>query len=35
VSQLPLVPWGGSDRDLYLRVAMESVSGRHIHHRED
>ena len=35
LSQLPLVPWGGSDRDLYLRVAMESVSGRHIHHHKD
>jgi len=31
---LPLLPWGGPDRDLYLRVAIESVSGRHIHHRE-
>ena len=34
LGHLPLLPWGGPDRDLYLRVAMESVSGRHIHHRE-
>jgi uncharacterized protein len=34
LAHLPLLPWGGPDRDLYLRVAMESVSGRHIHHRE-
>jgi len=34
LEHLPLLPWGGSDRDLYLRVAMESVTGRHIHHRE-
>jgi len=34
LGHLPLLPWGGSDRDLYLRVAMERVSGRHIHHRE-
>ena len=33
LDHLPLLPWGDSDRDLYLRVAMESVSGRHIHHR--
>ncbi len=33
LERLPLLPWGGSDRDLYLRIAMESVSGRHIHHR--
>ena len=33
LEQLPLLPWGGADRDLYLRVSMESVSGRHIHHR--
>ena len=33
LDHLPLLPWGGSERDLYLRVAMESVSGRHIHHR--
>ena len=32
--RLPLLPWGGPDRDTYLRVAMESISGRHIHHRE-
>jgi len=34
LSRLPLLPWGGSERDSYLRVAMESVSGRHVHHRE-
>ena len=34
LGHLPLLPWGGPDRDLYLRVAIESVSGRHIHHRE-
>jgi nitroimidazol reductase NimA-like FMN-containing flavoprotein (pyridoxamine 5'-phosphate oxidase superfamily) len=33
LAHVPLLPWGGSDRDLYLRVAMESVSGRQIHHR--
>jgi uncharacterized protein len=33
--RLPLLPWGGTDRDTYLRVAMESVSGRRIHHRQD
>jgi uncharacterized protein len=33
LAHLPLLPWGGSDRDLYLRIAMESVSGREIHHR--
>ena len=33
--RLPLLPWGGSDRDRFLRVAMESISGRHIHHREN
>ncbi len=33
LDHLPLLPWGDSERDLYLRVAMESVSGRHIHHR--
>jgi uncharacterized protein len=33
LGHLPLLPWGGPDRDLYLRVAIESVSGRHIHHR--
>jgi len=35
LDHLPLLPWGGPDRDLYLRVAMESVSGRDIHHRAD
>ncbi len=34
LAHLPLLPWGDSDRDLYLRVAMESVTGRHIHHRQ-
>ena len=33
LERLPLLPWDGPDRDLYLRIAMESVSGRHIHHR--
>ena len=33
LDHLPLLPWGGTDRDLYLRVSMESVTGRHIHHR--
>lgn len=33
LDRLPLLPWGGADRDLFLRVSMESVSGRHIHHR--
>jgi hypothetical protein len=32
LERLPLLPWGGPDRDLYLRIAMDSVSGRHIHH---
>ncbi len=35
LQRMPLLPWGGIDRDTYLRVAMESISGRHIHHRED
>jgi uncharacterized protein len=35
LGHLPLLPWGGPDRDTYLRVAMESVSGRHVHHRQD
>ncbi len=34
LSHLPLLPWGGSDRDVYLRIALERVSGRHIHHRD-
>jgi uncharacterized protein len=33
LGRLPLLPWGGTDRDLFLRIAMELVSGRHIHHR--
>jgi nitroimidazol reductase NimA-like FMN-containing flavoprotein (pyridoxamine 5'-phosphate oxidase superfamily) len=33
LEHLPLLPWGDSERDLYLRVSMESVSGRHLHHR--
>jgi len=33
LERLPLLSWGGPDRDLYLWIAMESVSGRHIHHR--
>ncbi len=33
LAHLPLLPWGGSDRDLYLRVPIESLSGRRIHHR--
>ncbi len=33
LERLPLLPWGGPDRDLHLRIAMDSVSGRHIHHR--
>lgn len=34
LAHLPLLPWGGSDRDLYLRVPIDNVSGRRIHHRE-
>ena len=34
LGHLALLPWGGPDRDLYLRVAMEAVGGRSIHHRE-
>ena len=33
LGRLPLLPWGDSERDLYLLVTMESVSGRLIHHR--
>jgi nitroimidazol reductase NimA-like FMN-containing flavoprotein (pyridoxamine 5'-phosphate oxidase superfamily) len=33
LAHLPLLPWGGIDRDLFLRIPMEAVSGRHIHHR--
>lgn len=33
LSHLPILPWGGSERDLYLRVSMDSVTGRSIHHR--
>ncbi len=33
LAHLPLLPWGGSDRDLYLRVPIESLTGRRIHHR--
>lgn len=32
-SRLPLEPWADDERDLWLRLAMESVTGRHIHHR--
>jgi hypothetical protein len=28
-----LAPWAGEDRDLLLRMPIEEVSGRHIHHR--
>ena len=35
LDKLPLLPWGSSERDLYLQVSMESVSGRHIHHRAE
>jgi len=33
LSHLPLLPWGDEGRDLCLRIAMESVTGRSIHHR--
>lgn len=33
LARLPLLPWGGTDRDLYLRVPIDSLSGRRIHHR--
>jgi uncharacterized protein len=34
LAHLPLLPWGGSDRDLYLRVGIDSLGGRRIHHRK-
>ena len=34
LARLPLLPWGGTDRDLFLRIPMEKVGGRHIHHRD-
>jgi nitroimidazol reductase NimA-like FMN-containing flavoprotein (pyridoxamine 5'-phosphate oxidase superfamily) len=33
LAHLPLSPWAGEDRDLLLRLPIEKVSGRHIHHR--
>ena len=33
LTHLPLAPWAGEDRDLLLRMPIEEVSGRHIHHR--
>ncbi len=33
LAHLPLLPWGGSERDLYLRVRMDHITGRSIDHR--
>ena len=33
LSHLPLLPWSGSERDLYLRVHLDNVTGRSIDHR--
>ncbi|HVB90855.1 MAG TPA: pyridoxamine 5'-phosphate oxidase family protein [Acidimicrobiales bacterium] len=33
LAHLRLTPWAGEDRDLLLRISMDVVSGRHIHHR--
>jgi uncharacterized protein len=32
IQDVRLSPWAGEDRDLYVRIPMEMVSGRRIHH---
>jgi Pyridoxamine 5'-phosphate oxidase len=31
---LHLLPWAGEERDLFVRISLDEVSGRRIHHRE-
>jgi nitroimidazol reductase NimA-like FMN-containing flavoprotein (pyridoxamine 5'-phosphate oxidase superfamily) len=33
VRQVPLTPWAGEDRDCFVRIALDEVTGRRIHHR--
>jgi uncharacterized protein len=32
LKRLRLLPWAGEGRDLYIRIALDDVSGRRIHH---